>query len=249
VKDVVYSLLFFVFAGLAVSLGERSAPLYRGVNWKTNAQLNLTTILFSLSLSGAFLFLADFLFFPLNSMRPHVSNVAPVLLFIIFFIAADFWKFIAHKFMHTRFLWTTHLLHHTPTEMHWLSGNRSSALMLLIHFFPIGILGWYLQMEPQWVLLNSLLNILANHLMHANIKVSDNLSRVLELFLVTPRYHHIHHSMANEHSGKNLGSVLTVWDRLFRTYVNPETVNFQDLKFGESSNAEENIKLAHLIGL
>jgi sterol desaturase/sphingolipid hydroxylase (fatty acid hydroxylase superfamily) len=42
---------------------------------------------------------------------------------------------------------------------------------------------------------------------------------------VTPRYHHVHHSKAPEHYRANLASRLTIWDRLFGTYVDPDHVD------------------------
>jgi sterol desaturase/sphingolipid hydroxylase (fatty acid hydroxylase superfamily) len=56
-------------------------------------------------------------------------------------------------------------------------------------------------------------------------------SNWLEWFFVTPRYHHIHHSDKPQHYGKNLGNLLTVWDRLFGTYLNPDSLDTQ-LSFG-----------------
>ena len=52
---------------------------------------------------------------------------------------------------------------------------------------------------------------------------------------VTPRYHHIHHSSDPEHYRANLGSRLTIWDRLFGTYVNPERV--PQISFGIKDGA------------
>ena len=51
-----------------------------------------------------------------------------------------------------------------------------------------------------------------------------------EWILLTPRYHHIHHSRNPEHHGANLGSRPTIWDRLFGTYVDPEGVG--EISFG-----------------
>jgi sterol desaturase/sphingolipid hydroxylase (fatty acid hydroxylase superfamily) len=49
-------------------------------------------------------------------------------------------------------------------------------------------------------------------------------SRWLEWVFVTPRFHQIHHSTNPDHYERNLGDLLTVWDRLFGTYVNPDTI-------------------------
>jgi len=48
---------------------------------------------------------------------------------------------------------------------------------------------------------------------------------------VTPRYHQIHHSSDPQHYRANLGSLLTIWDKIFGTYFDPNTVK-EKLRFG-----------------
>jgi sterol desaturase/sphingolipid hydroxylase (fatty acid hydroxylase superfamily) len=66
-----------------------------------------------------------------------------------------------------------------------------------------------------------------NDWMHMNVTWC---SRWLEWVFVTPRYHHVHHSRNPLHHTTNLGSRLTIWDRLFGSYVNPETID--EISFG-----------------
>jgi sterol desaturase/sphingolipid hydroxylase (fatty acid hydroxylase superfamily) len=60
-------------------------------------------------------------------------------------------------------------------------------------------------------------------------------SRWLEWILVTPRFHQVHHSDDPQHYVANLGDLLTVWDRLFGTYVDPASIR-KELTFGIDSN-------------
>jgi sterol desaturase/sphingolipid hydroxylase (fatty acid hydroxylase superfamily) len=64
--------------------------------------------------------------------------------------------------------------------------------------------------------------------MHLNV---DWASRWVEWFFVTPRYHHVHHSDNPAHYRGNLATLFPIWDRIFRTYVNPEHIP-RNLKFG-----------------
>jgi sterol desaturase/sphingolipid hydroxylase (fatty acid hydroxylase superfamily) len=51
----------------------------------------------------------------------------------------------------------------------------------------------------------------------------------VEWILITPDYHRIHHG-ARGYARRNLGFVFTIWDRIFGTYVNPQsTVKDYDL--------------------
>jgi exosortase len=56
---------------------------------------------------------------------------------------------------------------------------------------------------------------------HANLRVPAAADRAIALVLVTPRVHAVHHSNVRAETDSNFGSVLTVWDRLFGTYVEP----------------------------
>jgi len=52
----------------------------------------------------------------------------------------------------------------------------------------------------------------------------------IEWIFVTPRYHHVHHSADRRHLG-NFGSLFTLWDRLFGTYIAPDSIT-RPLRFG-----------------
>ena len=41
---------------------------------------------------------------------------------------------------------------------------------------------------------------------------------------VTPRFHHIHHSTDPRYYLANMGNIFSVWDRLFGTYIDLDTV-------------------------
>jgi sterol desaturase/sphingolipid hydroxylase (fatty acid hydroxylase superfamily) len=84
---------------------------------------------------------------------------------------------------------------------------------------------------PQWILPVMIVeNVVRNHWMHMNVSWR---SRWLEYVFVTPRYHHIHHSAdAKLHDG-NYGSLFTIWDRLFGTYVDPDVTRPKTFGTGE----------------
>jgi len=60
-------------------------------------------------------------------------------------------------------------------------------------------------------------------------------SNWLEWIFVTPRYHHIHHSIDPDYYMANMSNLLSIWDRLFGTYINPDRVQ-ADFSFGIIDN-------------
>jgi sterol desaturase/sphingolipid hydroxylase (fatty acid hydroxylase superfamily) len=113
--------------------------------------------------------------------------------------------------------------------MYWLGGVRATIpQQFLVNISYIVALP-LLEISVWWLGTALVIsNALQNDWMHLNVTWR---SRWLELLVVTPRFHHIHHSDDPCHFVANLGNLFTLWDRLFGTYVDPETVA-RPLSFG-----------------
>ena len=59
-----------------------------------------------------------------------------------------------------------------------------------------------------------LYNAVWDYFVHSNIRVPYG---PLKYLLVSPQYHRLHHSSLPEHSDKNFGDHLVIWDLLFGT--------------------------------
>ena len=70
-------------------------------------------------------------------------------------------------------------------------------------------------------------HIVRNNWMHLNVTWN---SAWLERVFVTPRYHHPSQQRSSP-SDENLGALLTIWDRLFGTYYDPDQIQ-RPLSFG-----------------
>lgn len=143
---------------------------------------------------------------------------------------SDFCLYWVHRGMHKwQFLWRTHQWHHSAESLYWLSGFRTSFMHAFLYAFPQILAGFYLfDMSPLEIGIGFGLGALANLFTHANIELPKWLP--LHYFLVTPEYHHPHHSQMGTQN-KNFGNVFTIWDRLFGTYVDPAKIK-KDFKYG-----------------
>ena len=65
-------------------------------------------------------------------------------------------------------------------------------------------------------------NALIQHQIHSNIYVPY--ARQLETILVTPRFHFVHHHPNPRYTNSNYGFLFTIWDRMFGTFVDPDSV-------------------------
>ena len=159
---------------------------------------------------------------------------------LCYFVIADLGHYWIHRLMHHRYVWRIHKWHHAPKYMYWLAGVRGTVPQQVIVNLPY-IFAWsFLGLTPWWMeLAIGAFNGLQNDWMHVNVTWRSNW---LEWFVVTPRYHHIHHSDKPEHYMANLAALFTIWDRLFGTYVNPDEVK-EPLSFGIG----EEVPLARLV--
>ena len=163
------------------------------------------------------------------SYSAALSELSLPLRFVVYLVAADFGHYWIHRLVHTRYLWRVHKWHHSPTYMYWLGGVRATVPQQFLVNIPY-ILAYPLLLPVPWWMAIGLGAFFAaqNDWMHMNCTWR---SRWLEWLVVTPRYHHIHHSADPQHYEANMGNMFTIWDRLFGTHVAPDTVA-PDFPFG-----------------
>jgi sterol desaturase/sphingolipid hydroxylase (fatty acid hydroxylase superfamily) len=176
--------------------------------------------------SGAMLsfLLAELHVFELLRLVPPVPQWAGIPLAVV---GIDFALYWLHRSLHTSALWRTHRWHHVPRQMYWLAGMRTSMLQQVLYgTLPLVLFAF--NVAPAFIAVYGLFATATNHWMHANLRFR---SRWLEAFLVTPRIHHVHHSLDPRHRNRNFGSVFCIWDRMFGTFFDPDDVE-GPLEFG-----------------
>ena len=142
--------------------------------------------------------------------------------FLQFFLAvlvADLAEYFIHLAFHkVPFLWRFHAVHHSSTELDWLSGSRG-------HFFEdiivrTCILTPLMIAFSQSVILAYLIFVtLQATWSHCNFLPSP---RWLATCLVTPKYHHWHHTSQKEGFDKNFAVHFPWIDKIFGTYYYPD---------------------------
>ncbi|HEY2979082.1 MAG TPA: sterol desaturase family protein [Burkholderiaceae bacterium] len=148
----------------------------------------------------------------------------------LYLVVADFLAYWIHRAAHLSAFWRIHRWHHAPTHMYWLAGTRTSILQQTFFSLPYIFVSPLLDVSPWWIA-NALLIFytLTNSWMHMNVRWR---LRWLDWLFVTPRTHHIHHSDQPAHYNSNFGVILSIWDRLFGTFTNPERVAQSAIRYG-----------------
>jgi sterol desaturase/sphingolipid hydroxylase (fatty acid hydroxylase superfamily) len=225
----------FFIAGLVFSIWEAIQPA-RAINYRPELLRDvgafLTVFSFFLAVGALVQVLQPVLISPtLTDIAAGFGLLAqPVWIrLIIFYLIWDFSLYWVHWFMHTDILWPVHKWHHAPPAVWWFVGVRGSLPHIFLTYFPF-LWFWILGLPAWLAVIVSIDAVVRNAWMHVN--VTGQWMRWVELVFVTPRFHAIHHSDNAQHYRANLGSLLTIWDRMFGTYVDPEKVNASQIQFG-----------------
>lgn len=210
---------------LAMALWERGAPmrrlaLARPRRWVTNWAISIidaatVRLLFGAAAAGAALDAAagGLGFFNRIGWPGWLE-------FLIAFLALDFAIWLQHLIFHkVPPLWRLHRVHHADRDVDVTTGIRFHPVEIAISMaFKIGLVYALGISIAAVIAFEVVLNGMAMF-NHANLRMPPRLERRLRWLLVTPDMHRIHHSVDRAEHDANYGFNLSVWDRLFRTYV------------------------------
>ncbi|MBU6409318.1 MAG: sterol desaturase family protein [Verrucomicrobia bacterium] len=138
--------------------------------------------------------------------------------FAIGFLLLDasfyYWHIINHRLP---VLWRFHNVHHMDPDLDISTGFRfhfgEVLLSALFRIAQVSLIGMSFATFAVYELVFQ-----ANTLFqHSNARLPIGLERMLNLVLVTPRMHAIHHSQVRGETDSNFGVVFSWWDKLHRT--------------------------------
>ena len=140
----------------------------------------------------------------------------PVALFLIVLVA-DLVQYATHRAYHeVPVLWRLHAVHHSVKSMDWLAGSRQHVVELLITrtlvLAPIFVLGFDKSVIDTYIVIVGFQAVFN----HANVSVRLGPLRYL---VVTPNFHHWHHSQDDEAIDKNYAAHFAFIDYVFGTAV------------------------------
>lgn len=158
------------------------------------------------------------------------ANTAVAIVLSILFL--DLWSgYLIHVLFHQyEWLWGMHSIHHSDDLVDVTTAFRQHPLESLIRIV-FQFTGMILFGIPVWILLIYLtLSTLHAQFEHANIRLPSGLDRWLQLVIVTPNMHKVHHSKYQHETDTNYSNIFSFWDRLFRTYRQHD--NYAGIDYG-----------------
>jgi sterol desaturase/sphingolipid hydroxylase (fatty acid hydroxylase superfamily) len=144
------------------------------------------------------------------------SVKATWLVWLIAFLAIDFAGYWNHRLSHKiNFFWNQHIIHHSSEEFNLACALRQSISNLL-GYFPLFLIPAALFGVPTEVIaILAPIHLFAQFWYH-----TQHIGKMgwLEYVIITPSQHRVHHAINPEYIDKNLGQILSIWDRLFGTF-------------------------------
>jgi len=152
-----------------------------------------------------------------------------ILVLLIFDLAVWAQHLASHK---VPLLWRVHRVHHSDLDMDITTALRFHPLEIALSMLFKVALVYLLGPSAYAVLLFEIMLNGTAMFNHSNLRLPLGLDRLVRLVLVTPDMHRVHHSVKRSEHDSNYGFALSVWDRLFRTYVAQPGVAHQKMAIG-----------------
>jgi len=151
-------------------------------------------------------------------LRPLVTTVPATARLLGGFVVFDFIVYWLHRFSHeVPFLWRFHAVHHSTRQLDWVSGLRNHPLDGAF-FAPAYVFLAAAGVQLKYVGALAIVQLVVGLFLHANVRWR---LRPLHRVVITPEFHHWHHSSEREAMRSNYSVFLPIWDIVFGTYFMP----------------------------
>jgi sterol desaturase/sphingolipid hydroxylase (fatty acid hydroxylase superfamily) len=228
----------FASVFLIMALGELAAPRRtlghgRGRRWITNLAI---VVIDSLAVRLIFPLAAVGIAFWAEGRGiglGYILGLPGWLAGILAFLALDLAIWAQHLAVHKiPVLWRIHRVHHADVDIDVTTALRFHPIEIVLSMVWKMVVVVALGAPPLSVFLfEVVLNGMAMF-NHANVHLPYRIDRVLRIVLVTPDMHRVHHSTDVAETDSNYGFNLSIWDRLFRTYVPQPALGHEGMNIG-----------------
>lgn len=163
---------------------------------------------------------------------------------ILLFILTDFLLYWMHRIEHhCRIFWAVHVTHHSAEEMNLSVGFRASVFQPVyrfLFFIPLAFCGF----QPIDILFMYSIIQFWTVLIHTRY---TGRMPLFDFIFVTPSHHRVHHASNALYLDRNMGAVLIIWDRIFKSFQREKPASsYEPIRYGLVSPPQKT-DLIHLI--
>jgi sterol desaturase/sphingolipid hydroxylase (fatty acid hydroxylase superfamily) len=215
--------IFAVLAIFWILEGNYSLVKFKYRKWK-HAKVNLILLffvmiinaIFGIATAGVFVWLGESNFGLLQLFDAPIWVELILSILALDLIAQYTVHFLLHK---VPAMWRLHIVHHSDKHVDVTTGTRHHPIDFLIReLFALGavvIMG----MPISFYFFYRIISVLFTYFTHANMALPLRLDKSLSYLIVTPNMHKFHHHYQLPWTDSNYGNMLSVWDRIFGTFV------------------------------
>ena len=207
---------------------EKMFPLYRGqMLFRKEWQTDLIHFAVNHFIVGLALLTVNFAIHRLfgwlaaDTVQAYVQSIQFVPQLLLCILAADMVQYWTHRAYHEiPFLWRFHAVHHSAKTMDWLAGSRQHILELI--WTRVGVLGAPYVLGFSKPVMDAYIIIVGFQAVfnHANVHLPWG---PLKYLIVTPDFHHWHHSSDDVAIDRNYAAHYAFLDHLFGTAIKGQT--------------------------
>jgi len=152
---------------------------------------------------------------------------------VVTIILLDISIYFQHVMFHVLpIMWRFHRVHHSDLDCDVTTGLRFHPVEILISIIIKMSLILLLGAPVLAVILFEVVLNVMSMFTHSNIRLNTTFERVLRWFVVTPDMHRVHHSTEENETNSNFGFHLSLWDRIFGTYMAAPVAGQQGMTVG-----------------
>ncbi len=210
VTALVGLLVFLTLVEIGFSYWEHR-KYYERRDTITNIYLTLLAFALNLTVKVSTFFVLDYFW---QFRLFEIKNV--IAYWVVLVVTQDFLYWVLHYVGHyCRLFWAMHVTHHSSEHFNLTTGFRSTVfepLYRVFFYLPLALMGF----NAIDILYAYLITQLYGNIVHTQYQIK--LPIWYGWIFVTPSHHRVHHASNIPYLDKNMGMMLIIWDRIFRTF-------------------------------
>jgi sterol desaturase/sphingolipid hydroxylase (fatty acid hydroxylase superfamily) len=167
---------------------------------------------------------------------------------VVAVIGLDALAYAQHRLLH-RFdlLWRFHAVHHSDPEVDVTTTFRHHPVEAIFNGALVGGVVLLVGFSPAEIAAYTWVSFVVELVAHANIALPSWFGAIFGRLIVTPEFHHLHHSRAKAEANANFGQAFSIWDTLFGTARARSSEDPRRLEFGLEEFRELKFHLPHYL--
>lgn len=203
---------------------EKMFPLYKGqAIFRKEWQTDLAHFIVNHFLVGLILLIVNFAIHRVfgwmvrSEFQQAIQAISFIPQLLLCILVADMMQYWTHRAYHEiPFLWKFHAIHHSAKTMDWIAGSRMHVLELIVTrvcvLGPLYVFGFEKSVMDMYIIVVGFQAVFN----HANVHLPWG---PIKYLIVTPDFHHWHHSSDDAAIDKNYAAHYAFLDYLFGTNV------------------------------